>query len=94
MRLKILHTLGALARRPSIDLQTVFETLSYMHDDVARDPGLKKVADALDHALKEIESVQRRASGSVINTASPTDGFIKHKTSRFIARTERGRDHQ
>lgn len=45
------------AERPaSIDLDTVRETLSYMHDDMRSVPGLERVAAALGRAIEEIEA--------------------------------------
>lgn len=42
---------------PSIDLETVRETLSYMHDDMERAPELARVRNALAMALLEIDRV-------------------------------------
>lgn len=39
-----------------IDLQTVRETLCYMRDDVGSEPGLSRVASALDKAIQEIDA--------------------------------------
>lgn len=43
---------------PAIDLTTVRDTLAYMQDDMARVPGLEKVADALARTLDEIDAVK------------------------------------
>lgn len=46
---------------PAIDLDTVRDTLLYMHDDMKRVPGLEKVAQAIESTLSEIEAAQRSA---------------------------------
>lgn len=43
----------------SIDLDTVRETLSYMHDDMRDAPGLERVAAALGRAIDEIEAARQ-----------------------------------
>lgn len=43
---------------PAIDLGTVRDTLAYMQDDMARVPGLEKVADAIARTLQEIDAVK------------------------------------
>lgn len=43
---------------PAIDLVTVRDTLAYMQDDIARVPGLEKVADAITRTLEEIDAVK------------------------------------
>lgn len=45
---------------PQIDLGTLRETLAYMHDDMARAPGLEKLRDALAVAMKEAEAADRQ----------------------------------
>jgi hypothetical protein len=45
---------------PSIDLTTVRQTVAYMQGDMARVPGLEKIAAALAEALAEIDAVQPR----------------------------------
>jgi hypothetical protein len=45
---------------PSIDLSTVRQTVAYMQGDLARVPGLEKIAAALDTAMQEIDAVQPR----------------------------------
>ncbi|MGD9669534.1 MAG: hypothetical protein AB7U75_10820 [Hyphomicrobiaceae bacterium] len=55
---------------PHIDLSTLRETLLYMHDDMARAPGLEKLRDALALALKEAEAAEasaRARSPNIIN---------------------------
>lgn len=55
---------------PQIDLATLRETLLYMHDDMARAPGLEKLRDALALALKEAETAETNARArpaSIIN---------------------------
>lgn len=44
---------------PALDLTTVRDTLDYMREDVARIPGLERIAAALEDALVEIEVVER-----------------------------------
>lgn len=44
---------------PQIDLSTLRETLAYMHDDMARAPGLEKLRDALALAIKEAEAAEQ-----------------------------------
>ncbi len=50
---------------PHIDLATVRETLKYIEQDVGRIPQLKKVAEALQETIREIEraEVQSRVPG-------------------------------
>ena len=43
---------------PAIDLATVRETISYMHDDMERAPELARVRNALAMALLEIDRVE------------------------------------
>lgn len=45
---------------PSIDLSTVRKTVAYMQGDMARVPGLEKIAAALETAIKEIDAVDQR----------------------------------
>lgn len=45
---------------PSIDLSTVRKTVAYMQGDMARVPGLEKIAAALETAIKEIDAVDSR----------------------------------
>ena len=52
---------------PQIDLATLRETLIYMHDDMARVPGLEKLRDALALALEETEAAQAAAQAKVTN---------------------------
>lgn len=52
---------------PAIDLSTVRKTVAYMQGDLARVPGLEKVAAALDAALKEIDAVDTQQR--VVNIA-------------------------
>ena len=52
---------------PQIDLTTLRETLIYMHDDMARVPGLEKLRDALALALEETEAAQAAAQAKVTN---------------------------
>lgn len=55
---------------PQIDLSTLRETLLYMHDDMARAPGLEKLRDALALALKEVDAAEAGAHqkpASIIN---------------------------
>lgn len=46
---------------PQIDLSTVRDTLTYMHDDAARVPGLERLKDALAAAIREAETAERKA---------------------------------
>ena len=43
---------------PRIDLETVRETLAYMHDDMERVPGLVCVRQALGRAIAEIRALE------------------------------------
>jgi len=52
---------------PVLDLATVRETIAYMHDDMARVPGLERVAGALKMAIDEIEAAERNAKPPAIN---------------------------
>ena len=47
---------------PMIDLTTVRETLAYMQGDMARVPGLERVAAAMKTTLDEIDQVKPRPS--------------------------------
>lgn len=50
---------------PQIDLSTLRETLLYMHDDMARAPGLERLRDALAIAVKEAEAAEALARSKV-----------------------------
>ena len=63
---------------PSIDLSTVRKTVAYMQGDLARIPGLEKIAAALDAAIREIDAVDTRPR--VLNIA---DSVTR---SRFLPR--------
>lgn len=63
---------------PSIDLSTVRRTVAYMQGDLARVPGLEKIADALATALKEIDAVDRRPK-----VVDITDSVLR---TRFLPR--------
>lgn len=52
---------------PQIDLSTVRETLHYMHDDMARAPGMEKLRDALALAIKEADAAEQAATMKVTN---------------------------
>lgn len=62
---------------PAIDLGTVRDTLTYMHDDMSRVPGLEKVAVALQSAIAEIDAVERSVRPA---TLAPID------LARFLPR--------
>lgn len=55
---------------PAIDLTTVRDTLAYMQEDMARVPGLEKVADAMARTLDEIDAVKPSMTAPIA-TASP-----------------------
>ena len=63
---------------PAIDLSTVRKTVAYMRGDMARVPGLEKIAAALEVAIKEIDAVDTRPR--VVNI---TDSVLR---SRFLPR--------
>lgn len=63
---------------PAIDLSTVRKTVTYMQGDMARVPGLEKIAAALEVAIKEIDAVDTRPR--VVNI---TDSVLR---SRFLPR--------
>jgi hypothetical protein len=63
---------------PAIDLSTVRKTVAYMRGDIARVPGLEKIAAALDTAIKEIDAVDTRPRVHNI-----TDSVLR---SRFLPR--------
>ncbi len=66
---------------PHIDLSTLRETLIYMHDGMARAPGLEKLRDALALALKEAEAAEAVARAKAPKISKP------HFTSaRFLPR--------
>ncbi len=65
----------------TIDLATVSETLSYIHDDMSDVPGLERVAGALEIALKEINTAQCRLGSPSQNTRLP-----KRMAARFLPR--------
>lgn len=62
---------------PTLDLTTIRETLSYMHGDMKRVPALTKAAEALEAALREIDTARAK-------TAAPIIGRITG--ARFLGR--------
>lgn len=44
--------------RPSVDLETIRETLLYIESDCRENAGLERVAAALSEALEEIERLE------------------------------------
>lgn len=48
----------SLGRRLKIDLETMRETLAYMHDDTRRCPELAALSHALARTLDEIDAVE------------------------------------
>ncbi len=46
-------------RTPMLDLATVRDTVSYMHDDAARTPGCERLAIAFGAVMREIDAVER-----------------------------------
>lgn len=65
----------------TIDLATVRETLSYMHDDMRNVPGLERIAGALETALKEINTAQCRLGSPRRDNSLP-----RQLTARFLPR--------
>ena len=67
------------SRRPprpqAIDLSTIRETVSYMHDDAVRTPGCERLAIAFGAVLREIDAAERQ------RLASPVGEII---SARFI----------
>ena len=47
-------------RIPLVDLETVRETLAYIHDDLSRVTGLEKASAALGQALAELAAAEPR----------------------------------
>ena len=45
---------------PTIDLATVRETLIYMRDDARAVPGLEKVAQSLDAAIRDVDAAETK----------------------------------
>lgn len=70
---------------PALDLTTVRDTLDYMREDVARVPGLERVAAALEDALIEIEVAEREQSARLTLPAANKAG-----TARFLPWNPRG----
>ena len=64
---------------PQIDLSTVRKTVAYMQGDLARVPGLEKVADALASALKEIDAVDSRPRVVDITASVTRSRFMPRK---------------
>ncbi len=87
--MKVMRFPGKRVQRPTLDLHTVFETLSYMRDDLARDPDLKKVAEALDLTLTEISRAKQGELGSTPQWAPQKGGSLKPNTAKFIANRKR-----
>lgn len=46
---------------PQIDLDTIRETLAYMHGDLAQAPRLHKLRDMLGDVIREIETLEAAA---------------------------------
>ena len=46
---------------PALDLSTMRETLLYMRDDARSVPGLEALANALDDAIAEAETAERKS---------------------------------
>ncbi|MDX2157293.1 MAG: hypothetical protein SFW09_12365 [Hyphomicrobiaceae bacterium] len=51
------HDPSGGTRRPSVDLDTVRETLVYMRDDMSASADMAGVRDAMDRVLREIDAV-------------------------------------
>lgn len=64
---------------PSIDLTTVRQTVTYMQGDLARVPGLEKIAAALETALAEIDAVQVRPTVANLNDPVLRARFLPRK---------------
>lgn len=62
---------GTGPRHPLIDLETVRETLAYMHDDMTGVTGLAKIRDALAHAMAEIEAHEAARDKQHASTSPP-----------------------
>lgn len=60
-----------------IDLETVRETLAYMHDDMRQAPELAAVASALAQAIDEIDAVSGVAPGQ-------TNGGLHHSAAQNV----------
>jgi hypothetical protein len=68
---------------PHIDLSTLRGTLIYMHDDMARAPGLEKLRDALALALKEAEAAEAVARAKAPPKSKPQFTSARSLPRRF-----------
>jgi hypothetical protein len=68
--------------RPSIDLETVRETLLYMQDDMRRTPGLAAVRRAIEAAIAEIDAAERAGAGT--GHVSAGGGVVRPGPTRFV----------
>ncbi len=59
-----------------IDLETIRETIAYMHSDLGHAPGLERVRDALGNALVEIDAH--------MPPKRPTARIIEFMRARFV----------
>lgn len=64
---------------PQIDLSTVRKTVAYMQGDLARVPGLEKVAESLANTLKEIDAVDSRPRVVDITASVTRSRFLPRK---------------
>ena len=69
---------------PRIDLDTVRETLAYMHHDMQRSRRLARVSDALAVVLAEIAAVEAHAAAEQPADASRVVAFPALRP-RFVA---------
>ena len=51
---------GSSGHRPRLDLATMRETLAYMHGDLAATTGMARAAAAVQAAILEIETAEKR----------------------------------
>ncbi len=72
---------GSKSAHPRIDLDTVRETLVYMRDDMASDPHLARIHQALSLALDEIATVAPSALGQQLSAAS---NVVPIRGPRFV----------
>ncbi|MGE0697765.1 MAG: hypothetical protein AB7O57_01585 [Hyphomicrobiaceae bacterium] len=70
---------------PRIDLETVRDTLRYMHDDMAAVPRLAAVQAALSAALREIETIEASSAGSKPVEDQPRVVAFPVARPRFVA---------
>ena len=70
---------------PAVDLETIHDTLGYMHDDLARIPQLESAAQAIASAMNDIHSLQQQVlQAPNANAGNPSTALNTPTTAHFI----------